>query len=157
MDYTLHSFIDEAIKLELNMSRLYSIFSEYSNEDRAFWNRLEIEEKNHAALLRTAKEFVNINRFPENLIPDDIETLVESNARIEASIDTYILHPNRESTFKIALELEKTGGEIHFQRFMEKQAEDNLTRIFQRLNRFDKDHSERILKYWETVTLGDNY
>jgi hypothetical protein len=155
MEKSLHRFVDEAIKLELNMAKLYGIFSEYIDIDRSFWNRLEAEEKNHAALLKTAKEFIDLNRLPSNLVTDDIDSLIEGNEMIEDAIDKFILNPDRESTFKFALDLEKSAGELEFQRFMETDSEDKLTQTFQRLNRFDKDHSERILQYWNNITSSD--
>jgi hypothetical protein len=151
MEQSTNSLIDEAVKLELNMAKLYSIFSEYIDEDRSFWNRLELEEKNHAALLRTAKEFVSFNRFPKNLIPDDLEVLVQSNNKAREAMDEFIASPGRNKAFSLAIELEESAGEIHFQYFMEKEANDNIVKIFQRLNLEDKNHAERIILYWKEV------
>jgi hypothetical protein len=151
MDQSIFAFIDEAVKIELNMSRLYSIFSEYIDEDRAFWNRLETEERNHAALLKTAKEFVNFNKFPNNLVPENLEALVESNRLILETIDQFIGNPGREMAFSLAIELEKSAGEVHFQHFMEEKPNDKVAEIFQQLNRSDKDHAERISLYWQEV------
>jgi hypothetical protein len=152
MDQPIFRFIDEAIKLELNMSRLYGIFAEYLDEDRHFWNRLVMEEKNHAALLKTAKDFISFSLLPKNILPNDIESLEESNRRVEETIDKFIKDPERDNAFTYALELEKSAGEIHFQNFMDERANDNITEIFQRLNRYDKDHAERIYNYWRQAS-----
>jgi hypothetical protein len=151
MEKTVHKLIDEAIKLEYNMSKLYGVFSEYIDEDRLFWNRLEAEEKNHAALLRTAKEFIDFDRFPKKLVPHNIEALTESNKKVLEAIDSFIMNPSRENTFKLALDLEKSAGEIHFQHFMKADPNDKVTEIFQQLNRDDKDHVSRLTSYWKEV------
>ena len=147
--------IDEAIKLELNMSNLYSIFNEYIQEDKAFWYRISIEEKNHAALLKTAKDFIRFNKFPRGLLPENLDVLKESNKKVKDMIDRFILNPDRILAFEMAIEIEKSAGEIHFQLFMEKKVNNNINDIFQRLNQADKDHAQRIEKYWHEV-LPDN-
>ena len=152
MDQLLLNLINEAIKLELNMAKLYGIFSEYNDDDRIFWNRLEVEEKNHAALLRTAKDFISFNRFPRNLIPDNLDALVQSNQKIARAIDSFIANPGRERAFTLAIDLEKSAGELHFQHFMEKEEGDHIMRIFQQLNMDDKDHAERINNYRKGIT-----
>jgi hypothetical protein len=147
MDQPIFKFIDEAVMLELNMAKLYGIFAEYIDVDRAFWNRLEKEEKKHAALLQTAREFVSFNRFPLTILPDDIGLLEKSNRLVAETIDKFIQHPDRDKAFSFALELEQSAGEIHFQQFMDEKVEDNITKIFHHLNQFDKDHAERIARY----------
>jgi hypothetical protein len=149
MEKTVFKLIDEAIKLEYNMSKLYGVFSEYLDEDRIFWNRLESEEKNHAALLKTAKEFIDFNRFPKDLIPIKVKNLIDSNKKVLEAIDSFILNPARENAFRLAVELENSAGENHFQHFMESDSKDKVTEIFQHLNRDDKNHAERITKYWK--------
>jgi hypothetical protein len=151
MEKTVFKLIDEAIKLEYNMSKLYGIFSEYIDEDRIFWNRLESEEKNHAALLKTVKDFINFDRFPKHIVPENSENLVASNKKVLEAIDSFILNPARDNAFSLALELEKSAGEIHYQHFMDTDAKDKVTEIFQRLNRDDKDHAARISAYREEV------
>jgi len=154
MENTMLQFIDDAIELELNMSKLYSLFSEYIDEDRAFWYRIAIEEKNHAALLRTGKDFVRLNKFPSGLLPENPEMLKRSVQKVRDAIDTFISNPNRILAFNLALEIENSAGEIHFQHFMEKDATDNLRDIFQKLNQADKDHAQRIHNYWQST--GNN-
>jgi len=151
MKDSMLQIIDEAIQLELNMSRLYGIFSEHIVEDRAFWFRLEIEEKNHAALLKTGKDFAAFKRFPSGLIPDNLKVLQESNWKVLEAIDKFVKNPDRELAFKLASDLENSAGEIHFQRFMETNTTDDLGDIFQKLNQADKDHAERIYRYWQDV------
>ncbi len=156
MENTLLQIIDEAIELELNMSKLYGIFSEHMKEDKAFWFRLEIEEINHAALLRASKDFVRFRKFPSGIIPNNLEILQDSNQKIREATNRFIDNPDRKLAFKLAYELENSAGEIHFQQFMEKEAHNNLSEIFQKLNRDDKDHAKRILEYRKSVLRDDN-
>ncbi len=151
MEKTVYKLIDEAIKLEYNMSKLYGVFSEYLDEDRFFWHKLESEEKNHAALLKTSKDFVNFDRFPKNIVPGNLDILIESNKKVLEAVDKFILNPKRENAFSLAIDLEKSAGEIHFQHFMDSEPQDKITEIFQQLNREDKNHAERILKYQKDV------
>ena len=148
------NFIDEAIELELNMSKLYGVFSEYIDEDRAFWYRLEVEEKNHAALLKTALDFIRFDKFPSGLVPDNLEILKESNQKIREAIGTFTADPDRKLAFKLAYALENSAGEVHFQEFMEKKVSDTVSEIFQKLNQADKDHAERILSCWKELFPG---
>jgi len=143
-------FIDDAIELELNMSKLYGLFSDYFDEDRAFWYRIAIEEKNHAALLKTGKDFIRFDKFPSGLLPEYPEVLKKSIQKIRDAMDTFIKNPDRELAFNLALEIEESAGEIHFQQFMEKDAKDSISDIFQKLNQADKDHAQRINTYWQS-------
>ena len=152
MENRLVLIIDEAIELELNMSKLYGTFSEYLNRDRAFWFRIAIEEKNHAALLKTGREFIHFNKFPLGLVPENLEFLKTSNRKVREAIKTFLKNPDREQAFRLALELEKSAGEKHFQLFMEKGAKDSISDIFHRLNQADKDHEQRIKAYWESTS-----
>ena len=154
MNNSTIKIIDEAIELELNMSKLYGFFSEYIEHDRSFWYRLGIEEKNHAALLKTAKDFISFARFPQGLMPEDLQMLQESNSKVLETINRFLENPDRELAFKMALELEKSAGEIHFQRFMDKRSRDNISDIFQKLNQADKDHAERISMYMKECGLS---
>jgi hypothetical protein len=153
MDKSIYVLIDEAIKLELNMSKLYGLFREFNDKDHSFWYKLEVEEKNHAALLKTARDFVSFNRFPEKIIPEDISVLEESNRKVSEAIDTFILAPEREKAFSIAIELEKSAGEIHYQYFMEQEDNDRISEIFRQLNREDKHHAQRIKSYWQHANV----
>ena len=153
MNESLLDYIDKAIRLELDMAQLYSIFAEYLEEDKVFWYRMEQEEKNHAALLKTGRDFVRFNKFPIRLLPEQEAALNESINLVSRYMDEFIDKPGREWAFTSAVELEKSAGEAHYQNFMDSDADDNLTRIFQDLNRADKDHAQRILKYWQDTVL----
>jgi hypothetical protein len=151
MIHKVEELFDKAIQLELNMAKLYRIFAEHFDEDKVFWSRLESEEQNHAALLRTGSDFARINRLPEKIFPEQTESLDESIRFVQKCIVDFIAEPQRQLAFKMAIELEESAGEAHFQKFMESTARESLTAIFQKLNQADKDHAIRIQNYWENI------
>jgi len=67
MDDNLTKLLEEAILLELHVSKLYLLFSKLFPEDADFWWQICLEEKNHAALLKSGKTlFCHRNFFPMN-------------------------------------------------------------------------------------------
>ncbi len=152
MNDELLQLIDEAVELEMNIGKLYSLFSRRCSEDREFWSQLELEEYNHAALLKAAKEFVAYSKFPLELIPKTTEQINQSINQIEISYQRFEEDPDRFTAFSMAYELENSAGELHYQKFMKSGNTDNLTQTFQQLNRADNDHSKRVLDYWTKAT-----
>ena len=57
--------------------------------------------------------------------------------------------PSRSKAFQVALETEKSAGEIHLLRAMESPAKSKIMKIFQKLNENDKYHIERIQAYMD--------
>jgi hypothetical protein len=69
MDKHLSQLIDEAIKLELNISNIYESFSKLFPEDSDFLSELVCKETNHATLFETAKEtLLSVDLFPSKLL-----------------------------------------------------------------------------------------
>jgi len=151
MNNDLSELFDEAIKIELNASKLYELFQEVFPDDALFWGQLVVEEKNHAALLRDGRDrFQPIGKFPVEILPASITSLVWANRGIVTLVDKYReRHPSREEAFNTALSLEQSAGEAHFQQFMEKDSVSKIEGIFKDLNRDDKDHALRIRSYME--------
>ncbi len=156
MNNKLLQLIDEAIELEMHIGKLYSLFSRRCVEDKSLWTELEMEEYNHAALLKAAKKFVAYSKFPLGLIPETAEQISQSINQVELSYRQFEENPDRFTAFSMAYELENTAGELHFQQFMESGNKDNITQTFQRLNRADIDHSRRVLDYWTKATQESN-
>ena len=156
MNNELLQLIDEATVLEMIIGKLYSLFSRRCNEDKEFWSQLEIEEYNHAAILKAAKEFVAYSKFPLELIPKTTEQISQSIKQTEIYFQQFEENPDRFTAFSMAFELENSAGELHYQKFMKSGNTDNLTQTFQRLNRADNDHSKRILEYWTKATQESN-
>lgn len=84
------------------------------------------------------------------MIHNRLRELKEANSRGLRLIDRYRDNPpGRAESFNIAHEIENRAGEIHFQEFMEKGAESGIEEIFQKLNREDHHHSDRIRAYMD--------
>ncbi len=149
MKTDFEKIVNQAIMLEKNVAGIYLIFKETFDEDAEFWWQLVLEEENHAALIKSAKIYFDPNeQFPQNLISSTIEELQDTNNMIQAYIEKYKKYPpTREETFNLALILESSAGEIHFQKFMMKQSDSEIIQIFQQLNGDDLNHYRRIKSY----------
>ncbi|MCP4349005.1 MAG: hypothetical protein GY795_26290 [Desulfobacterales bacterium] len=145
------TLVDESIKLELHVANLYSLFEKLFPEDAAFWWKLAFEEKNHAALIRSGKEhFEPFGKFPHDLLTPVLQELKDTNSRLETLIKKYEeTSPPREEAFNVALMIENSAGELHFQEFINKEDNSAIHKIFTRLNADDKDHAKRISFYME--------
>lgn len=145
----LKELIDESIDLESNVAELYLLFQANFPEDQDFWWALALEEKNHAALVRSLKEhFLPVGKIPGELLADSLETVRETNRLIRGLLDKYRqTPPSREEAFRTACRLEDGAAEVHFQDFMSKEGGSELDRIFQRLNADDKDHGQKLRDY----------
>ena len=151
----LNELIEESIRLELNAAELYKIFSETLPEDNEFWWQLHLEEKSHATLIRAARDsFVKRDKFPHELIASSIEELKSSNSKVEDMIVQFRKDPpDRNAACKAALKLENESGELHYTRFMEREANSGIETVFQHLNRGDKEHEKRIRAYCQSTGL----
>lgn len=143
--------IEQSIELELNAAGIYALFHFAFPEDAAFWWQLHLEERNHATLLRSIKEtFMPISVFPEAFALPSIQQLHTANGRLRDLLATFRNHPpTRTEAFHVALEIELSAGEIHFQKFAEKQYENKIDKIFSQLIKEDKDHLQRIMRYMQ--------
>ncbi|MBI5199502.1 MAG: rubrerythrin family protein [Nitrospirae bacterium] len=147
MDNEISKLLDESIEMELNVSKLYNLYSNNFSEDRDFWWTLSIEEKNHAALVESGKKYLEFGIFPDEAVYHDLERLVESNREIKGLIENYEKRlPLMEEAYRTALRLEESSGESHFQKIMEKDSDSKIIKIFQDLNKGNKDHAQRIRK-----------
>jgi CheY-like chemotaxis protein len=149
MKYALEQFIDEAIQLELNAAEIYSIFSEAIPEDANFWATLAWDEKNHAAVLKTGKDvLMPIEQFPGEILPNVVQALVDTNNWLNSLKEKFSeLKPDREAAFSIAIKIESSAGEQHFQRVMEAPSDSNIIKILQELCEDDIHHLSRIREY----------
>ncbi|MCF7847484.1 MAG: hypothetical protein K9M45_01440 [Kiritimatiellales bacterium] len=149
------SLIDESIQLELNVAELYRIFQAAFPQDADLWRELYREEKNHAALIRSARDsFATRGNFPYDLISDSIEDLVKDNAKLTTLITRYRKKaPSRKEAFRKAVEVEKLAGESHYKKFMGRKPKTRLDSVFQQLNMDDNAHADRITAYMEEQGL----
>ncbi|MDZ8119675.1 ferritin family protein [Pontiella agarivorans] len=149
----LNELIEESIALELNAAALYKIFSQAVPADADFWWQLHLEERSHATLIRAARDsFFKNGQFPRDLVAESIEELKASNQKLRENITHFIsTPPTRESAALAALALEIEIGEQHYTRFMQKEAENSIETVFQKLNRDDVEHERRIRERFENI------
>ena len=133
MQYALEQFIDEAIQLELNAAEIYYIFAAAIPEDANFWATLAWEEKNHASVLKTGKEILlPMDKFPLEILPNVIQTIVDTNRWLNSLKEEFAENkPDRETAFAIAIKIEGSAGEQHFQRVMENPSDSTIVKILQ--------------------------
>ena len=151
MDKNILRLIDESIKLERNIASLYMLFYGAFPEDLNFWWQLTLEESNHAALLESGRDYFipADGLFPCQIISTNLESLTEINSEVEILLKEYKqLTPSRELAFNLALRLEGSAGELHFQQTVtEEKSNSEILELFKKLNKEDKDHALRIRKY----------
>lgn len=143
--------LEESVQLELNLGKLYRFFSNYFSEDNDFWWRLGLEENNHASLIKSGIIFLESGIFPENWSIANMDSIFQSNKYINELLEIYENKGlKRKEAFLIALELEQSAAESHYQEAMvspEIQDSSGLIEIFRNLNRYDKNHLQKIQDY----------
>jgi len=157
MDYSQEQFIDEAVRLELNAAEIYALFSEAVPEDGDFWAGLSWEERNHASLLKTGKEvLLPVEQFPAEMLPAFIQTLINTNLWLQSLKKEYAREPpDRRTAFAVALKIESSAGEMHFQKVMENPSDSRILKIFQDLCQDDIHHLNRLKEYMPEAGLGN--
>jgi rubrerythrin len=156
MDKELSRILDETIQLELNVADLYLSFSHAFSEDKDFWSQLAVEERNHAALLRSGKlESLEKGHFPAKALTTNLDALIKVNKEIKALVKEHKRKsPSRASAFEIAIKVEESTGEIDFSCFMEQVADSLALKLFSRVNSEDKDHARRLRDYMRKKGIG---
>jgi rubrerythrin len=156
MDETYQKHLDESIQLELILATLYTIFNDSFPEDEDFWWELAMEERGHASLLQQEKKHPQRKEFfPENLLATDLQSLIDTNAKIANLISRYKeTPPSRSEALHTALELEMAAGESHFQQFLDSPTNSPAANIFKQLNQEDCDHAARIRQYMQTENIA---
>ena len=136
MPEQIRKHLDESIQLELNLAKLYTIFNDCLADDEDFWWDLAMEEQGHATLLQQEKKQPQQKEFfPENLLAKDLQSLIDTNTKISALIDTCSSKPPvRADAFNIAYDLEMAAGESHFQQFPDSPTNSFSANIFKQLN-----------------------
>lgn len=159
MHYALEQFIDEAIQLELNAAEIYTIFAAAIPEDANFWSTLAWEERSHASILKTGKDvLVPRDQFPLQVLPDFVQLLIETNSWLRSLVKKFSqVGPDRKAAFDIALKIEKSAGEQHFQRVMEAPSESKIIKILQELCENDLHHLNRICEYMQSTGEQQDY
>ena len=147
MSKKLSQLIDESIKLELNIADIYMVFYNTFPEDSDFWWKMTLEEKSHANLIKSGRDTF-LDQFPSKLLAPSFQIIYNTNNRLTSLLKEYKENPpSRETAFNIALNIEQSTGELHFQLAMEKSFTSSIMKIFQELNNEYKDHANRIRAY----------
>jgi len=148
MNQNISLLLQQAIHLEMNVSNLYLLFHRLLPKDAQFWWKLALEERNHAALLKTARQMMNSRvDIPEDLLPPGINNLRDSNQMIIKATEDFEKAPQRARAFELALEIEISAGESHYNNYMLTSPDSRITKIFRKLNGDDVSHAERIQQY----------
>jgi hypothetical protein len=143
------SMLEQAIEIELKTCELYMIFRNTLRDDASFWNELATEELNHASLIKG----VITTFLDDGLLPTELESPSEAElGKTSHRLDQLIAKlrkasPSRETAFTLALEIENSAGELHFQQAMEAPARSPFLKVFQELNNGEEDHARRIRAY----------
>ncbi len=149
------TLIDEFIEIELNVADLYLMFHKLFPPDADFWWQLVLEEKNHAALIKSIKNISQqLGGFPHSLFTSPLKDVKATNKKIISIIIKYkVKSPSRDEAFNTALELEQSAGELHYQKFMVENLSIGINKILKDLNADDKDHANRIRSYMERHSI----
>ena len=150
MNKKLSQIIDESIKLELNIAKIYKFFSDDTYpEDSDFWWKLGLEEEKHADLLASMRgTLLLLHQFPSEFLAPSVEMLYETNNKLISMFKGYNKKLcSRRMLFNIALEIEQLAGELHYQLAMETSPTSSIMKIFQEMNKCSKDHKNRIRTY----------
>jgi rubrerythrin len=146
----IKEYLMEAINLELNMSKLYLKFSNINNTDYIFWYSLSVEEGGHAAILKNILSAIDMIEYNFNITDIELNDLKNTNDNIDVILsNTY----NRYDAFNIAMSLENSAGEIHYQKLIDSNIDDKIMKVFLKLNKDDNEHANRILDYMTTHNI----
>lgn len=91
------------------------------------------------------------------LFPEGLLALKESNRKLIQLKEKFENHPDRNRAFQIAYEVENSAGELHYNNYMNQDAESRLSSIFRKLNGDDLNHADRIREYMRLhrIPVGD--
>ena len=152
MKNDLELLIDEAITLEINMLKLYTLFQEIFPEDSMFWRELVVEERNHIVLLKKVKPFLPFDQeLSDEFLSLNIESMISTNKMVSSALIELKQDVNREVAYKFAHKIENSASELHYQYLINLETESKLAHIFQQLNFDDNDHAKRINEYISSI------
>lgn len=141
----LNTFIDMGIELEETISACYEGLSKLSHDETLSWrlNKMAQEEKNHANLLRSGKNYIQM--IPE-AFGQECMTAAEIRAGLKLTkslLQKIHQKPDLRSGLKNLLELEKRFEKAHLDTSIEIK-EAFLKKLFQDLSQEDKTHTQSL-------------
>jgi hypothetical protein len=147
MNANIDDLLEASIRLELLVADLYLKYSEKFPEDKNFWWEISIEEKNHAALLKSGRIYLDKGIFPAEIVEQNHAALEKSLRFIEgliAKVSSGEL--SKAEAYNEARKIEASAAELHYQKLMEgvEGGDSKVASIFRSLGGDDRDHEERI-------------
>ena len=141
------------VELELAVAALYNLFADRYIEDREFWLCLKDEEIQHARLLKQVE--TDQKGSPDDVCiaspvsSDVVDIMIAQIHTLLNDIDSQVL--SRKEVSFIALQLEQSAGEFHYQAVASafNQKQDNA--LLSQLLEDDVDHAKRIRNYLHQV------
>ncbi|MCP4130140.1 MAG: hypothetical protein GY754_03885 [bacterium] len=134
-----------AIAVELKMADLYSLYYKLFDEDKDFWYQLMIEEKNHAALLKSARDQIQESNLPDELLCSNIEELQQVIDIINEKIELYRSGtPSKKKAYVFAIKIKNIGYEKHYQDILTGSPNSGVVKIMQEVNNQEINHAHRI-------------
>lgn len=156
MNPEIDAIIQESIRHELLISDLYQVFYDSFPMDSGFWWTLLVEEKNHAAVIRSLSVSIpDRDDFPKALVFNHLDILRKSNGNIMEMIDIYRSSPpTRHEALRLALAIEQSSAESMYQDVMSDQYPTEIIGMIQQINHNDRDHATRIQDYMIQKGIG---
>lgn len=137
--------VEEYMRLELNMSDLYSLYQKLFPEDRDFWEKMVEEELRHARIIEMLLGLPD--KLPDNLLDPNHESMVEANKNVVETINCYKKNPpSRKEAYQKAIYFENSAGELHYTNVLSLPKESQELESFRKLNQCDKSHCQEIQK-----------
>ena len=143
---TIEELLNEAINLELNIQDLYVFYSKTYSRDHTFWWKLQLEEGNHASLLKAIKRSQEtLIQDASSILSEDYEELKKANDLIKTTLTKWKSKPASQSeAYQFALKIEQSAQELHLQNTIEQESELEIIKLFKKLTGADRDHAKRI-------------
>lgn len=141
----IKDYLNEAIEFELNVCNLYMMYSTLNSEDHSFWYKLALEEGGHASILKNILSSINMVNHIFNINALDLAELSKTNDIIRKKCE--VSYVNREDTFRTAMLIENSIGEIQYQKLIDSDIDDDIIKVFVKINNDEDRHLERIRDY----------
>ncbi len=148
METTLKNILNEAVKLELLMSKLYYLFQQKFPQDSNFWGKLSTEEKEHAQIILKYIPFLEIKIDDlHGFESASLSSLVLNNMQINEVINNFTDNNTREDAFRESIKLENSSSEENYRFLLNSDTDSEIISIFKTLNGEDRKHYKRIVEY----------
>jgi hypothetical protein len=149
MDTTTGILVDGLERIENALAAVYHHFLWMFPLDADFWGQLMKEERGHAMLVRTHREFIiespDLAQFLERLsVPLFLKTVIHIE---DLLVQMPQSPPSRSKAITLALWIEKSAGELHYDAMMSVSSRSVALKAIQNLFHGDTDHIKRIEAY----------